>query len=66
MGLLKGAFPNKGLTYPKLSEKQPFQTWEEIEWQVERGKIKEDEKRERWDSLFLTLPQIAELLAFVR
>ena len=31
-------FPNKGLKYPKGTEKPSFQTWEEIDKQIERGK----------------------------
>ena len=34
---LRGAFPNRGLKYPKANEKPPFQTWEEIERQIARG-----------------------------
>src|SRR5262249_36918480 len=37
MGLVKGVFPNRGLKYPKTTEKPPFQTWTEIEIQIERG-----------------------------
>lgn len=63
---VSGAFPNKGLVYPKTAEKPPFQTRAEIELQLKRGGLKEDEKRELWNSLFLTLPEIAELLACVK
>lgn len=28
-GLLTGSFPNKGLKYPKTTEKPPFQTWQD-------------------------------------
>jgi len=66
MSHLTGAFPNKGLVYPKTSEKPPFQTRAEIEEQLKRGGLKDDEKRELWNSLFLTLPEVAELLEYVR
>lgn len=36
-GLLTGAFPNRGLRYPKTDEKPPFQTWAEIEQQITTG-----------------------------
>ena len=36
-GLVTGPFPHRGLMFPKTSEKPPFQTWEEIERQIERG-----------------------------
>jgi integrase len=65
MGHVTGPFPNKGLVYPKTSEKPPFQTRAEIEEQLKRGGLKEEEKRELWNSLFLTLPEVAELLEYV-
>jgi integrase len=63
---LAGPFPNKGLKYPKGAEKPPFQTWEEIEKQVERGNLSEKEQAALWDCLFLSLQETAELLAHVR
>ncbi len=61
-----GPFPNKGLKYPKVSEKPPFQTWQEIEKQIKRGGLSEQEEAELWDCLFLSLKEIAELLGFVK
>jgi integrase len=66
MGHVTGAFPNKGLVYPKTCEKPPFQTRAEIEEQLKRGGLKDDEKRELWNSLFLTLPEVSEFLEYVR
>jgi hypothetical protein len=65
-GKLQGAFPKKGLKYPKAGEKPPFQTWEEITRQVARGGLTPAEEGDLWDCLFLTLPQIDELLGFVK
>jgi integrase len=65
MGFVTGPFPNRGLKYPKAEEKPPFQTWAEIERQVARG-VTPAEERDLWDCLFLTLPEIAELLQFVK
>jgi integrase len=65
MGYATGAFPSRGLKYPKAEEKPPFQTWQEIERQVARG-VPPAEERELWDCLFLTLPEVAALLAFVK
>lgn len=65
-GLLAGPFPNQGLVYPKTEEKPPFQTWDEIERQVIRGGLSVAEEKALWDSLFLTVPQIHELLEHVR
>jgi hypothetical protein len=50
MGHVSGPFPNKGLVYPKTSEKPPFQTRAEIEEPLKRGGLKDDEKRELWNS----------------
>jgi integrase len=65
-GKLKGHFPGRGLKYPKGEEKLPFQTWEEIERQITLGGLKERQQEELWECLFLTLPEIEELLAFVK
>ena len=63
-GLLSGPFPSKGLVYPKGDEKPPFLTWAEIEKRA--AGLPERERRELWDCLFLTQPQVAELLGHVR
>ena len=63
---VKGSFPNRGLKYPKTEEKPPFQTWQEIERQIARGGLSEAEQRALWDCLFLTLPQVADLLSHVK
>jgi integrase len=65
-GLVTGPFPSRGLTYPKTTEKPPFQTWGEIERQVSWGGLSAAEERELWDCVFLTLPEVAALLAFVK
>jgi integrase len=63
-GLVHCAFPNKGLMYPKTNEKAPFQTWKEIEKQIQH--LPEKEHQDLWDCLFLTMPELDELLKFVR
>lgn len=65
-GLLVGQFPNRGLVYPKTDEKPPFQTWEEIERQIARGGLTPADEKDLWDCLFLTVPQIKELLEHVK
>ena len=65
MGLVTGNYPNRGLKFPKAEEKPPFQTWQEIERQIVRG-VTVAEERDLWDCLFLTLPEIADLLQFVK
>ena len=65
-GHISGPFPSKGLTYPKAREKPPFRTWDEIERQVSRGGHTDDEQAELWDSLFLQLHEVEELLDYVK
>ncbi len=65
LGYVKSEFPKKGLRYPKLVEKPRFQTWQEIERKIERGGLDDNQAAELWDALFLTLPEIDQLLAHV-
>jgi hypothetical protein len=64
-GLVKGPFPGRGLVYPKHGEKPPFQTRAEIERKIALGGLAAEEARELWDCLYLTTPEIEELLGFV-
>lgn len=64
--LVKGPFPNRGLKYPKADEKPPFQTWAEIERQIQQGGLSAVDQLDLWDCLFLTLPEIDEFLTFAR
>ncbi len=66
MGLVTGRFPKKGLRYPKLDEKPPFMTRAEIERRIAAGGLTEAEKKDLWNALFLTLPEVAELLDVLR
>src|SRR5262249_14812279 len=65
-GRLRGPFPGRGLKYPKADEKPPFQTRQEIERRAARGGLTGAELEDLWDALFLTLPEVAELLQHVR
>ena len=65
-GLVTGRFPSEGLKYPKAKEKPPFQTWAQIERQIKHGGLSEADEADLWDCLFLTMPEIRELLAYVR
>ena len=66
MGLVSGRFPNDGLRFAKIDEKPPFMTREEIERRIAAGRLKPYQIKELWNALFLTLPEIEELLAHVR
>jgi integrase len=65
MSLVQGAFPSCGLVYPKADEKMPFMTWQEIERKIDPT-MKEGERAELWDCLYLTQPELEELLQFVQ
>jgi integrase len=64
MKLVTGPCPVKGLLYPKMDEKPPFQTRAEIERQVEG--LTDEHRLELWDALYLTLPEIDAFLTNVR
>ena len=51
--------------YSKTTEKPPFQTWQEIQRKISRNGLSEDGQKELWDYLFLTLPEIDQLLEHV-
>ncbi len=63
MKFVSGAFPSRGLVYPKGKEKPPFMTFSEIERKAEG--ISKEEAAELWHSLFLTTDEITQFLAHV-
>jgi integrase len=65
LGLVDGPAPTKDLIYAKARGKPPFQTLEQITRQIARGGLSDFEAEELWDSLFLTLGQVDELLGHV-
>lgn len=65
-GVMNGTAPTKGLIYRKDKPKPPFQTREQIERRIARGGLSEADEKELWNSLFLTLPEVHELLEHVR
>ena len=54
------------VTLPKPTEKEKFQTWQQIERRIARGGLSPQQKKELWDSLFLDEDQIVELLKYVK
>src|SRR5262249_58450917 len=64
--LVAGPAPTRGLIYSKAKGKPPFATWKQITRQISRGGLTVEQQAELWDSLFLTLPEIDQLLAHVR
>lgn len=65
-GLVSMPFPNQGLVFPKMDEKPPFQSWEEIERQINRGGLSGGESQDLWDCVFLSVAQTQGLLNHVR
>jgi integrase len=65
-GVITGRFPNRGLRFPKGTDKRPFMTWEDIERRVNRGGLAPHETKRFWDSLFLDLTQIDEFLGYAK
>jgi integrase len=66
MDLLEGPFPNDSVKYPKATEKPPFQTCSDIRRQIEHRGLAAMQQQELWGFVFLSVPEIAELLAYVK
>ena len=64
--LIQRTFPNKGLRWPKTDEKPPFQTWSEIERQLELDDLTTSEAELLWDCLYLRHEETKELLTYVK
>lgn len=64
--LIDGKFPNKGVRYPKTDEKPPFQTFPEIERRIAANGLNKKQEAELWDAVYLTVPEINELLDHVK
>ena len=54
-------FPD-GIRYPKTDEKPRFQTWDDIERQIDRGHLGNVEKAQLWDCLFLRIAELEDVL----
>jgi integrase len=66
MELVEGRFPNNGLRWPITDEKPAFMTRTEIERLIAAGGLTEAKTKDLWNALFLTLPEVSELLEHVR
>jgi integrase len=58
--------PLKGLRYPKMREKPPFQTLAEIERRIAQSMLSTEQENELWSALFLAADEIQELLEYVQ
>lgn len=64
--LVTGAFPGRGLRFPKEQEKEPFRTFAEIK-AIIAAENPDDARRDvLWESLYLTRRELEEFLEYVR
>lgn len=63
--LVTGSFPRRGLRLPKTKELPQFQTWTEIERQIEQNELQGREAALLWNALYLRRSEIDELLDYV-
>lgn len=61
--LVSGPFPGTGLKYPKIKEKPPFMSFQEVEEQS-KG-LSEEDASELWESVYLTTEDLDALLEHV-
>jgi len=66
MKYVAGPFPNKGLRYPKSTEKPPFLTRDEIEARIKDCCLTPAEINDLYESMYLTIDELAELLTEVK
>lgn len=66
MKLVSGKFPKRGLTFPKTVEKPPFATRLEVERKIKVSSLTSAQVADLWESLYLTVPEIDELLNYVK
>lgn len=66
MNFVATKFPNAGLRFPKTSDKPPFMTRAEIDRRIAAGGLSKAEIADLWDSLYLTVDEIAEFLKHVK
>src|SRR4051812_13695484 len=64
--LIDRPLSKKGLRYPQVHDRPPFQTMSEIERKIAAGGLSQQEIAELWDSAFLTVVEIDQLLKLVR
>jgi integrase len=59
-------FTLKELSFPKSREKLPFMSWTQIEREIARGGLSDDEIKDLWDCLWLDRQEVRGLLDYVR
>jgi hypothetical protein len=64
-GFVSLVFPRNGLIFPKHTEKPPFQTRKQIERQIKRDGLSEEQADAHWDCLYLDHTELDKLLSFI-
>jgi integrase len=65
-GLVSIPLSLRNLEYTKAKEKPLFQTWEQIERRIARGQLSMEDQGVLWDALFLTVPEVEQVLDVVK
>jgi integrase len=64
-GWCNGDIDGKQIRRPKAEEKPPFRVWEEIEAEIEKGGLSNEQQADLWDCLFLREKEVLAFLAYV-
>lgn len=64
-GYTQGDLAKKGLVYPKTQQALPFATIKEVERKTAGGRLTRSQRAELWESVYLTLEELEELLSHV-
>ena len=65
-GYIATPLPLHGLKYPKVDEKPPFRTREEIAREIDLGNLSEQQQSELWHSLYLRTDEISDVLSVIK
>ena len=64
-GYVSGVFRVRGVKFPKVDQKEPFQTSAQIMQRIERSQLSDNVQEELGECLYLTVSEIEELLDFI-
>ncbi|MDB4614552.1 site-specific integrase [bacterium] len=65
-GFVSSDFPRAGLVFPKSDEKPAFQTWTQIQRQIDRDQLDDESAKRLWECLYLNRTELTELLKYVK
>lgn len=64
-GWCEGDIDGKAVKRPRAEEKPPFRVWGEIEAEIKKGGLTDEQEKDLWDCLFLRETKVLDFLAFV-